>query len=1111
MKHQLAAKLAEDFHEAAQLARTEEDLRIAGEALLKDALKHVGLETTASYERTYADHGGRSDAVYGRVVIEYEPVGALNTPGGVAHAAEQLERYLRGEAGGDSSPEALQRMVGVGLDGHRIFFLRFLPQEDDPLDLLGDQGMLPIDEAHGSGPQKVHLEGPHWVDAASIQTLFVYLRAAHRTRLTADGLAAQFGPSGPCAKKVVGTLYARLTASGDHPLVQTLFGEWDRIFGIVYGGDLDRVGKHIQLLQTAYGIDGTAVQFKPLLFSVHTYYAVLMKVLAAEVVALQRGSLIESFVDDLAVAQDDALLRRLESVESGELLSRYMLHNFLEADFFGWYLKVWDGALAEDLRFMARLLAAFEPATGVLDPAPTQDLLKRLYQYLIPKEIRHDLGEYYTPTWLAEFTLDEAGYHGQPGRVLDPACGTGTFLVSTLRRRLNWARTQGEFEADRVALAQNILGSIVGFELNPLAVIAARTNYLLAAGAVLRVLPDVEIPVYLCDSILTPVVADVSLLGDNYELKTSVGKFEVPTELVASESLPTATNLLEDALSGGYTSREFLRRCQRELPSVTDAELATLGTLFGQLDTLHREGRDGVWARIIRNAFAPVLSGLFDFVVGNPPWVNWQSLSAEYRAATQGMWVDYGLFSLSGSQGRLGGGKKDLAALFVYRATDAYLRSGGTLSFVVPQSLLKGKQASDGFRRFQIGVTGAFLGMKRAHDFEALQPFEGASTKTVVIALRKGEKTTYPIPYTVWKPARPRTRISPSDGLDDVKAKCAAIDGTAQPVSPLVATSPWLTTTAGLGAAIAPAMGRSAYRAFIGVCTWANGIYWLKVTGRLPGGLIQVENLREEAKDQSSAPQLVSAAVEPNYVYPLVRSRDIHRWVARPSVYMLIPQDPQRRKGVDESQMRVDCPRTYKFLKSFEGALTERSGLKKYFNVGNGDAFYSVYNFSEASLGSYRVVWRQMVRRITAAVLEPIDDPWLGRAVPQTQHVVSVVNVDSKDEAHYLCAMMNSSATTAISISYSTGKSYGIPSLMENVRIPKFDPKREIHARLAVLAQLAATKSEAGEPLDDVELAIDQLASQVFGLSDDGAAEIRGWVSGVPVEEGMLPIGDEES
>ena len=151
-------------------------------------------------------------------------------------------------------------------------------------------------------------------------------------------------------------------------------------------------------------------------------------------------------------------------------------------------------------------MAEYEPATATLAPEATRDLLKKLYQDLVPQELRHDLGEYYTPDWLAELLLNEVGYTGNPDdRLLDPACSSGTFLVLAIHRILDYAqdsmacRARGERE-----LVSQILENLVGFDLNPLAVIAARTNYLLALGPLARHLTGKDIPIYLCDSILTP-------------------------------------------------------------------------------------------------------------------------------------------------------------------------------------------------------------------------------------------------------------------------------------------------------------------------------------------------------------------------------------------------------------------------------------------------------------------------------------------------------------------------------------------------------------------------------------------------------------------------------
>ena len=48
--------------------------------------------------------------------------------------------------------------------------------------------------------------------------------------------------------------------------------------------------------------------------------------------------------------------------------------------------------------------------------------------------------------------------------------------------------------------------------------------------------------------------------------------------------------------------------------------------LYNKLLDLERQGKDKVWVSILKNAFAPILKGKFDFVIGNPPWVGWENL-----------------------------------------------------------------------------------------------------------------------------------------------------------------------------------------------------------------------------------------------------------------------------------------------------------------------------------------------------------------------------------------------------------------------------------------------------------------------------------------------------
>ena len=95
--------------------------------------------------------------------------------------------------------------------------------------------------------------------------------------------------------------------------------------------------------------------------------------------------------------------------------------------------------------------------------------------------------------------MDATGYSGSgDGRLLDPACGSGVFLLAAIRRI---RRALGTTMEPR-ELAREILANVAGFDLNPLAVTTARANYLLAIGDLLGPEPAVEIPVYRRDAIL---------------------------------------------------------------------------------------------------------------------------------------------------------------------------------------------------------------------------------------------------------------------------------------------------------------------------------------------------------------------------------------------------------------------------------------------------------------------------------------------------------------------------------------------------------------------------------------------------------------------------------
>jgi hypothetical protein len=102
--------------------------------------------------------------------------------------------------------------------------------------------------------------------------------------------------------------------------------------------------------------------------------------------------------------------------------------------------------------------------------------------------------------------LEKLKVSGDPDeRILDPACGSGTFIVTAINRIRDWYQfKREEMKFDEGELLKKILTNVVGFDLNPLAVLASRTNYLIAVRDLLSYVDSIEIPIYLSDSVVTP-------------------------------------------------------------------------------------------------------------------------------------------------------------------------------------------------------------------------------------------------------------------------------------------------------------------------------------------------------------------------------------------------------------------------------------------------------------------------------------------------------------------------------------------------------------------------------------------------------------------------------
>ena len=181
------------------------------------------------------------------------------------------------------------------------------------------------------------------------------------------------------------------------------------------------------------------------------------------------------------------------SIMSGSDFARSQISGVVETDFFDWIVDLPDGE--KFVKLLALRLARFD--WGLVE----HDVLKLLYQSIITPETRKQLGEHYTPDWLAEEIVNECITNPLKQRVLDASCGSGTFLFHAIRHYLQAADKAGISNNDAV---RGVVQNILGIDVHPVAVTLARVTYLLAIGMD-RLnsdnRPSFTVPVFLGDSL----------------------------------------------------------------------------------------------------------------------------------------------------------------------------------------------------------------------------------------------------------------------------------------------------------------------------------------------------------------------------------------------------------------------------------------------------------------------------------------------------------------------------------------------------------------------------------------------------------------------------------
>ena len=719
---------------------------------------------------------------------------------------------------------------------------------------------------------------------------------------------------------------------------------------------------------------------------------------------------------------------------AGDKFAEAGVYGVVESDFFDWVVEVEGGEAF--IRTLAKRLMRFVWSDV------NQDILKILYENFIGTETRKRLGEYYTPDWLAEVIVTETITEPLNTRVLDPACGSGTFLFHAVRRYIAAAEAAGHKIEQ---LLTDVTRHVVGMDLHPVAVTLARVTYLLAIGREKLINPkrgNIQIPVYLGDS--------VQWREQNVDL-FSAGNLVIQTE--EQQTLFNSELCFPDALLDNAAKFDRLVNQLADLSAKRKANSAapSLKALFSRLaiskehqDTiegtfktmcrLHDEGRDHIWGYYVRNLARPHWlsrpGNQVDMIVGNPPWLAYSHMTPEMQDTFRAMSERREMWA-----GAQMAPHQDLSGLFVVRACELYLRKGGRFAMVLPNAAID-REHYAGFRRgkYDYGLGVLLLDFSPSWDLRRIRPHFFPRAASVVFGVRtddaKRKRSDEQVPEPLGMP-------------DDVEIWTGRMESENATWS---AASEWLTSSPGKVRHVGQ-VSRSPYapRFTQGAILAPHLVFVVERQESSPLGTSQgriAVRSHRTVLEKKPWKQLagISGVIEAEFLRPFFAGENVFPFALGPEMLAVLPCDETSLLNQDAidlhpglQQWWAEATNLWESKRSSERlSLTEQldfqSKLSKQLPI---PAIRVVYNRSGMHVCCAKL------RNPTAIVSSGLY--W--------------APVASDTEADFLCAILNAPVTTELArplMSYGKDER-DIHKHIWELPIPEFDLSDDSHQRIAAL------------------------------------------------------------
>lgn len=879
------------------------------------------------------------------------------------------------------------------------------------------------------------------------------------------------------SKDLANELYEGLKAPTEK--TKMLFSEWETLTHLSYddsgkGNDIAKRRKELSLIFKD-NINNPKKEYKAL-FALQTAYNIIVKLIACKVIdKLDYGSSTRNY-SDLTKITASELQEFLENLEDGYVYRSSNIINLLEGDFFSWYSdkNQWTVNLWEIIIKIISCIDEYSSFNFDITYEPV-DIFKDLYMSMMPKSVRHSMGEVYTSAWLADYVVKK-GIVLQPNKnwkAIDPCCGSGTFVISLIKNIVGKVSVCSLTDEQKEEIKKKILSSVYGIDINPLSVLSARVGYYLA----LRPFGDVnnvEIPIYLGDSAITPTKEEVDgICCYRYSVSNHKRSFEVflPVRFVKQKNFGTVMSSLQTAVKTDDDNilYEMIYGQLSEEERESKKLIKFIKKMSEDLVELHKNRWDGIWIRIATNFMMIARLQKFDLIVGNPPWVKWEHLPQKYAEKIKKLCNIKHIFS---TRGQFGGTQLNICALISNVAASNWLKDSGVLAFLMPDSIMS-QNSYEEFRYFYTDYESKKrLYLQRIDKWEKpLRPF-----KCEDVDISQDFNTYYYARKEVnYRRGIDVTTISREKGISDLiinkepsfenvkkflvfgKQRAAQLSNTTSAFSYLSEEYDFRKI-----------IGESDYEYRTGVEFTPQELYMLTglgtsgTTGYYRFANKKFTRSRYKVKDMPKN----GWDLPTKYIYPIVTGPSIAPFkFSQNNEFCILPYSEDNTNApVSVADMIKTNSDLFDYLLSHQELINSQSEKSK--DMHRGSEFYALSKIGPYTFAKYIVAARDNTK-FCAAVIQPSVTPW-GEKKPLicVKHTI-IIGRDkhgrfiTENEAYYISGILN--CNIVVEYIQNTFKSNGYSLKKAHFFLPLYNEGNEYHKKISELSKLAAAEKDSAK------------------------------------------------